>query len=780
MFNNLKRHITQLQFSSYNNLKNHLTQLQRSHKVTFNPCFYLHAFTQRNSSSYQNVEGSIDTNASIDDIFSQNTSLAQKTDNILHQLALRIQGENSTHRIIDLNLTHVHELLDEWFHYVKNSKPISIGGSHRGIEAAKKAEALLSALEKNHDYLTSIEDGQKPHSFQKLFKNSTLPLVPDECTYNLVCRVYASCDGGREAAIRAESILLRMIQRKFFHNSTVSGWTPPAPNTITFNSVLNAWAKSENCGNECEQSFRNMERYSYIQSSSQDSNSISDHVVRPNVRSLSAVVEAWSNSHVDYGSDRAVAILETAIEKWIHRSTNEGSQDNQCPYVIKPNNYLIHQTLNALAKSNKGYSAAQKAEKILHLISTLEENGQVQLDSVTNESESDVLGLDTRTMTLILECWANCMTDDDIIPAENAENILNEMEKMYSKGKNVKPNNITYTSCILAWARTNTMQAPEKAESILNRLIRSYEESNDEDLRPTSMAFSACIHSYARSRRSDSCIRALEILQRLKPFGNADTLTYNTLLNVCSKSQDRKESNKLALQLWDSMGDCGVEKDSVTYSTLIDTITRDGETECIEMAIDLLEQMIDQWKSGKSHLKPSILSFTDILNGYAKSSQSKKSEKAHKIFQRALELSNIQGSEIKPDVRFFSTFINVCANETGDVADRRMALTSALQAFELFSSNTDQYGKPNHYTFSALLKACGRLAEDIPERSRLLERVFTQCRNEKQVSKSVVYRIQRAFPKSLRLKLLKDCKDMNGSLIVPEAWYDNVPMRDRP
>jgi hypothetical protein len=275
-------------------------------------------------------------------------------------------------------------------------------------------------------------------------------------------------------------------------------------------------------------------------------------------------------------------------------------------------------------------------------------------------------------------------------------------------------------------------------------------------------------------------MRAVSLVERLEPYGNADTFTYNTLLDVCSKSHDRKMSIDLAVNLWNRMDTSKVEKDSVTYSTFIDNLTRDGDIKHIELASSILDKMIDKWLSGESRIKPSILCFTDIITGYAKSSQSKKSQMAYKVFERALDLSKIDGSEIKPDVRFFSTFINACANETGDSIDKRMALKYALQVFELLSSSPDQYGKPNYFTFSALLKACSRLAEDLPERSRLLEQVFIKCRDEKQVSKSVVYRIQRAFPKLLQARLLKDCKVGKDYLIVPEQWYENVPKREWP
>ena len=720
-----------------------------------------------------------------------NQTLEEQTSHILRHLASRING-NTSGRIIALNLNDVHNILEAWYQYAITSKSVSIGGSQMSIVAAEKAEALLSALEKNYDYFMSDPVNNYRSLPGKSSKNTVLPLVPDIVTYNLVCRVYASCDGGKDAAVRAESVLGRMIQRRINYDSKKSNGDdhlfpsklePPRPNQITFNTILNAWAKSQNCGNECEQSFRNMERYSYSYERLLSSQHVSKETlalrVHPNSRSLSAVIEAWTNSNTEYGSDRAVAILETAIEKWIHRSTNRGLDENESPTFIKPNNFLVHHVLNALAKSRKGYVAAEKAEKIFHLISTIEDSGEVRSGTSTDDADDDILGLDTRTMTLVLECWTQCVTDGDVTPAQNAENILNEMEQLYSRGKNVKPNNITFTSCILAWARTNTDEAPEKAEAVLNRLIRCYEQSKDDDLKPTTMPFSACIHSYARSRRPDACTRAVSLLERLEPYGKADTLTYNTLLDVCSKNHDRKVSNKLALDLWNRMDASGVEKDSVTYTTFIDTITRDSETQYMDMALTLLDQMIDQWISGRSHVKPSILSFTDIMNGYARSSLTKKSERAHKVFQRALDLSRIHG-DIKPDVRFFSTFINACANETGDAADKRTALKLALQAFEIFSSSGDPYGKPNHYTYSALLKACGRLAEDIPERCRLLEQVFIKCRDEKQVSKSVVFRIQRAFPKLLHMKLLNECKAANNTLIVPESWYENVPKRDRP
>ena len=152
-------------------------------------------------------------------------------------------------------------------------------------------------------------------------------LQPNTITYNTVLAALAKSKGGQKSAEQAQQLLEDI---------------PVEPDTISYNSVLQCIARSglPNAGERAETLFRKME-------------------VRPNARSYTAVCDAWSKSRNDVGdgstaADRAHALLDEM--KYLYQKTGDET--------LRPSCHIFSTVINAYAVSKDPFKA-QKAYNLL-------------------------------------------------------------------------------------------------------------------------------------------------------------------------------------------------------------------------------------------------------------------------------------------------------------------------------------------------------------------------------------------------------------------------------
>jgi hypothetical protein len=334
-------------------------------------------------------------------------NLKQETDRLL--AVLEKYGNNeSAEKMPHLNLVDFDRVLEMW----------SAQALTDGIEAADHADALLTALEDNMVQLAS---------------NNTF-MRWNVAWYNNVMHAYAVCSGGREAAEKAEAILDNMLMSCHEYKS---GATPPEPTTRSFNIAINAWAKSgeQDSGERAEQIFTRMENWLLR---CQDLAEF--HGAVPNARSLSGVMDAWAQSGATAAEERALGILMHAIEKRrrYQQRLREGGPLTE-EIVVKPNVIMFNSAIHAWVNSKRGRDGAEKAEAILRIMEQLNETGEL---GETDANDEDDVGLkpNTRTLSLIIDAWAECESVEKGGEAANrAQDILDLMERLFREGKDVKP-----------------------------------------------------------------------------------------------------------------------------------------------------------------------------------------------------------------------------------------------------------------------------------------------------------------------------------------------------
>ena len=165
---------------------------------------------------------------------------------------------------------------------------------------------------------------------------------------------WAKSGGGRPAAERAEEILEWMDRLCKQGNKDV------APDTISFNAVLDAWARSgdRNAPRRCEQILDHMDELYRA----------GNHGVKPDTYTYNTLINAWAKSSMNGAASRAEQVLQVMEKRY---------RDGDAAF--KPNTRTYTSVIDAWAKSSER-QAARRCESIL--------NGMIKRYEATGDDDA--------------------------------------------------------------------------------------------------------------------------------------------------------------------------------------------------------------------------------------------------------------------------------------------------------------------------------------------------------------------------------------------------------
>ena len=734
--------------------------------------------------------------------------LEEQTDELLNIFTHNRKKDSHTKRA---TLMHFDTLMKSW-------------SNQKSFYAAQRCEDLLMALEQNYDRIMN-----NIGTSDKVEQDTSEYLVPNVFSYNHVLQAYTQSQGGEPSAIKAEEILYRMIRRSTSSivenrssdsQPSPSPSLPPKPTRSTFHTVMDAWAKSQskNSGRKAEEIYTLLEEMSY--SSSMSHNRKDRHMnIHPNAQSLAIVFDAWANSSHEEAVNRVMTTLHHVIHREQqamgaarhgsdsdHGNNNDSKVDEDTHWnLLRLNKVVFHSVLHTLANSKDGgLDTAMKAEEVMNLLQSLHQNslyndseddGNMDANNDKNHDDdllSDSGGLkpNTKTWSILLQCWTNAVNHSDNdggeYAAEHAESLLQTMEEMYQNGEDIFPNSYCFASCIQAWSKCQSKRGALHASEILNKKEKLYELTGDDDLKPNTIEYNVCLGALCNAENGTLLKEARVLLSKMKTIGIIDTASFNTIMSAYTKSNGA-DNHLHVWNLFQEMQEIGIQPDTITYNTVMAMLGHKRDPDSIDRVIQILESMIHS-----KEIKLTVRSFTTVLNAIAKSQLDEKVEPARKVFRHLINLDQESKDESnKPDVTVFGAFLACCANQNGSVERKRNSLKLALGTYEQLC-NHPNYGKPNEYIYGALLKATNRLSQDKDEKLRLLETLFLNCRNEGNVSSIVLNIVLKSSPPKLRNKLFKDCVRLKSgkildrntnselSISIPIDWCYNVLRKNRP
>lgn len=274
--------------------------------------------------------------------------------------------------------------------------------------SASRVEQILS------DMLRRCEEGEQH-------------MKPNTVTYNTA--IHALANSGY-AVEKVEGILLNMLDR---YNNIGDC----KPDKISFNAVINAWARSgdNRAPSRAEHILMSMEKCD----------------VQPDLYSYNAVINAWVKSGQKGSASRAEQIL-AEMER-------QSREDGSNRFSVKPDTVTYNTVIHALAKSGEP-GAATKVEAILSTMVERYRNGDVSVKP------------DTITFNAVIDAWAK---SGERGAAARAANILGFMRKQFRDGNlvdNIKPDARTYTTVLKACAFTRYDDERDEARAIAFRVFK--------------------------------------------------------------------------------------------------------------------------------------------------------------------------------------------------------------------------------------------------------------------------------------------------------------------
>lgn len=356
-------------------------------------------------------------------------------------------------------------------------------------------------------------------------------LTPRVHTFTTIISAYAKIDP--EKSIDVLQWMLTLYEKGI----------GPAPNTSTFNALLDASAKSKrpDAGQRAEQTLEWMQQM-------HDTRGLN---TAPDIVSWNSVINAWGNTPLAVSAERAETILRHMIRRF------------QAGSAIEPENITFVSVMNAWAKSGKP-EAPEKVSKLLELYREM-------------ARRSTLLQVDSYAYSVLLKAYEN--SDRKISKKQANENILRILavrEKMHEDG--VEITSALHNSVIMALCSVSALQA-----------VLYFLETEESFMRgETSMdrrTFNSGLSAMSLLSRQDAAKRTMDVLVRMKEYGKAfpemapDQTTFNVILNILSKSPAEDAASRADDLLVALETQHGLESTQASYISVIIAWGRSGDNQ---------------------------------------------------------------------------------------------------------------------------------------------------------------------------------------------------------
>ena len=454
------------------------------------------------------------------------------------------------------------------------------------------------------------------------------------------------------------------------------------------------------------------------------------HIQQVGVIDCNQVINAWGKSQCEDATNQVVAILEGMTEAYIVRNNTN----------IRPDVITYNSVINAFARRGD----LDGAKKVFNM----------QLDDYKNKN--NMRGKpNIRTFNTMIHACSKCNRED--IP-EVAEKMLTIINTWHDRKELEEPDIFTYNGVINCWSKSNRPEAPHHAHVILQTMISKFKENGNINIRPNVITYSSVIDAYARQGDIDGARNVFEIMENDFDSGNIDAkpniFTYNILIRACFKSDNPnapEEAESLLMETielhstgklvegpdvisYRTVIDCwsksskpkapiralnilvtmikkskqdnnkNIRPDAVTYSAVMSAFARRGD---IDSAKKVFTIMKNDFNSGNINAKPSIRTYSVLIYAWSKSDKPNAPEEADLLLREILDLYSTQELEEGPDAITYIAVIDCWSKSNKPIAPRR-ALNILTKMTTKYKEDNKKNIRPDTITYSAVMDAYAR------------------------------------------------------------------------
>ena len=357
------------------------------------------------------------------------------------------------------------------------------------------------------------------------------------------------------------------------------------PDTVAFNSVLNAFAKISpqillidkkrtTAAAQAQELFiemkdlhlrqrqANQDWYDALSENHLNNDQVSQGPprvwVKPNVRSYSTVMDAYARLGTREAAERVEALLHELEQAYSDSSSRSSNGNNNNEESLRPTLITYNTVLAAWSRVPGAH------DKCLTL---LQSQMPVSPDVISYNSclhalaQSDLPNAGEQAEALLRS-----------MPQNSAMKTKVDDDETTNKATVVYPNSRSYTTCMHAW---NHSRRPEKAIALFEEMRQLYEETQDPHLQPNCVSYATVIHAYALSHDPDKAAKAHDLFEEMTTQHSSNRIEpnrviYNNLLNCYATSTAHNPQHmKQVKELYQQILDRDLRPDQFTFGTVL-------------------------------------------------------------------------------------------------------------------------------------------------------------------------------------------------------------------
>lgn len=527
---------------------------------------------------------------------------------------------------------------------------------------------------------------------------------PSTDIYNCLIEGWGACGDGESA----EGVLHRM-----FCDFT-DGNLKAAPDAVTLNSALTAWAKSKRPNassraesmlhlflelnqsghlgvkpdNNCFRSVLNCVARSGSHDAAQRADKLlrkmNDASMQPASDHYNMVMAAWSRSQNKFATDRVGQLFQELEQKY------EASGKS----LLKPTVYSYTTMISALGKT-RHQKSGRKAQSIFDDLMAKYAAGDSSLRPTFV------------TYMALLSVWAKAGN------VERAEKTLNMMlDDFHGGNESAKPQSRAFGTVLLAWSWSKDREAPRRAEALFQQMVE-LSQSEDTKVTPTTLDAGTVLNSWANSDDYKASERAEHFLRHLWDLSDRgfkdlrpDIACYNSVLKALSRSNANDAAARVQALVEDmsmrfEAGETGLKPGIFARSYQMMTLSRCTRPGSVQEAQDIFDLMVVEYEAGRSEMRPSGWQYNLLIDVYSRSGDG---DRAEAVLRAMFDEYATGFEEAKPGICSFNTVLRAWSRSASfDALERAQGVLDVMKnSLEMEALNI----KPDVITYNAILSAC--------------------------------------------------------------------------
>ena len=540
-------------------------------------------------------------------------------------------------------------------------------------------QTMRSKYEEANDNDTATTSGRSNNSV----------IRPDRITYNSVMNAYAK----RGDVEGAKKVWKMMIEEAHI-----------AADVQTYNTLIDAWSKSGHKNAPEEAGLLLMEM---IDVSNQNKKGGSTHhhhnnnnniIVacpvlgcRPDTITYTGVINCWSKSHRPEAPSRALDILQIMISK--SKEENDGSSS-----TVQPNTITYNSVMDAHAKQGD-------VEGALQVFSLMKKEGSAA--SATSCTP------DVTTYTILIDAYSKKANknwnknnknhhDDDIVNAPlEAEALLMEMIELYKHGLlQDGPNTITYAAVINCWSKSKRPEAPQRAMDILQTMRSTYQKQHQQQQQQSKNKNDDTNNTHAEQQhkkgRRKNIVNSSSSTTTNNNVVRPNTIVYSTVMDAYAKQGDvdgAKHVFTMMKEDYYNAGNINAKPNRFAYTTIIDAYSKSNHHQFPKAPLEAeatLMEMIDLYSKGEIEEGPNTIVYSAVINCWSKSNRPEGPSRCLDILKTMISKYKEDGNvDVKPDIITYNSIIDAHVRQ-GDMG-------GAMNVFQMmWNKQEDSNVNDNH------------------------------------------------------------------------------------